>query len=112
MHRAPALPRLLAAAVAAYGCLKALNTLLDGVAEMKALLPVLEEIVFPIMAKCISADGQDVLEDVLELLAYFTYFGGARARAVACAWTCVWLCTSWLAALRAPGRACRSCSCS
>lgn len=66
----------LAAAVAAYGCLKALNTLLDGVAEMKHLLPVLEEIIFPIMAKCISSDGQDVLEDVLELLAYFTYFGG------------------------------------
>lgn len=65
-----------AAAVAAYGCLKALNTLLDGVAEMKHLLPVLEEIIYPIMAKCISSDGQDVLEDVLELLAYFTYFGG------------------------------------
>lgn len=65
-----------AAAVAAYGCLKALNTLLDGVAEMKHLLPVLEEIIYPIMAKCLSTDGQDVLEDVLELLAYFTYFGG------------------------------------
>eukprot|EP00879_Flechtneria_rotunda_P022091 GHRR01023309.1.p1 GENE.GHRR01023309.1~~GHRR01023309.1.p1 ORF type:complete len:1020 (+),score=395.54 GHRR01023309.1:417-3476(+) len=63
------------AAVAAYGCLKALNTLLDGVAEMKHLLPVLEEDIFPIMVKCISSDGQDVLEDVLELLAYFTYFG-------------------------------------
>jgi hypothetical protein len=64
--------------VAAYGCLKALNTLLDGVAEMKHLLPVLEEVLFPIMAKCLSTDGQDVLEDVLELLAYFTYFGGEQ----------------------------------
>eukprot|EP00878_Enallax_costatus_P038160 GHUV01043324.1.p1 GENE.GHUV01043324.1~~GHUV01043324.1.p1 ORF type:complete len:672 (+),score=261.35 GHUV01043324.1:958-2973(+) len=68
------------AAVAAYGCLKALNTLLDGVAEMKHLLPVLEEIILPIMAKCISSDGQDVLEDVLELLAYFTYFGELSPR--------------------------------
>jgi hypothetical protein len=45
---------------------------------MKHLLPVLEEIIFPIMAKCISSDGQDVLEDVLELLAYFTFFGGKQ----------------------------------
>jgi len=66
------------AAVAAYGCLKALNTLLDAVAEMKHLLPTLEEITFGIMSKCISSDGQDVLEDVLQLLAYFTYFGGGH----------------------------------
>ncbi|KAF8071226.1 SAD2 [Scenedesmus sp. PABB004] len=68
------------AAVAAYGCLKALNTLLDGVSEMKHLLPVLEGIIHPIMAKCIGTDGQDVLEDVLELLAYFTYFGELTPR--------------------------------
>jgi hypothetical protein len=74
-----------AAAVAAYGCLKALNTLLDGVAEMKHLLPVLEEVLFPVMAKCLSTDGQDVLEDVLELLAYFTYFGGESIWLSACA---------------------------
>jgi hypothetical protein len=72
----PGYTRPPAAAVAAYGCLKALNTLLDAVAEMKHLLPTLEEITFPIMSKCISSDGQDVLEDVLQLLAYFTYFGG------------------------------------
>lgn len=47
---------------------------------MKALLPVLEDAIFPILAKCISSDGQDVLEDVLELLAYFTYFGGTVTR--------------------------------
>eukprot|EP00878_Enallax_costatus_P040388 GHUV01046589.1.p1 GENE.GHUV01046589.1~~GHUV01046589.1.p1 ORF type:complete len:105 (-),score=29.37 GHUV01046589.1:221-535(-) len=47
---------------------------------MKHLLPVLEEIILPIMAKCISSDGQDVLEDVLELLAYFTYFGELSPR--------------------------------
>lgn len=45
---------------------------------MKHLLPTLEEITFPIMSKCISSDGQDVLEDVLQLLAYFTYFGGEQ----------------------------------
>lgn len=71
-----------AAAVAAYGCLKALNTLLDAVAEMKHLLPTLEDITFGIMSKCISSDGQDVLEDVLQLLAYFTYFGGRSSGAV------------------------------
>jgi hypothetical protein len=49
---------------------------------MKHLLPTLEEITFGIMSKCISSDGQDVLEDVLQLLAYFTYFGGRSTAAV------------------------------
>jgi len=50
---------------------------------MKHLLPVLEGSIFPVMAKCISSDGQDVLEDVLELLASFTYFGGGSDRTAA-----------------------------
>jgi hypothetical protein len=86
-----------AAAVAAYGCLKALNTLLDAVCERKHLLPVLEDITFPIMAKCISADGQDVLEDVLELLGYFTYFGGE-----CCVCVCVCVFAGVLCALERP----------
>lgn len=63
-----------AGAIAAYGCLKAINTLLDSVANLKHLFPVLEDILFPVMSKLLSTEGQDVFEDVLEILAYFTYF--------------------------------------
>lgn len=55
---------------------------------MKHLLPTLEEITFGIMSKCISSDGQDVLEDVLQLLAYFTYFGGGAQGAAGARFVC------------------------
>jgi hypothetical protein len=63
-----------AAGIAAYGCIKALNTLLESVSSLKHLFPSLEELLFPLMQKNISTDGQDVFEEVLEMLAYFTYF--------------------------------------
>ena len=34
----------------------------------------LEEIVFPVLRRLVSSEGQDVLEEVMELLAYFTYY--------------------------------------
>jgi hypothetical protein len=67
----------LAAGIAAYGCIKALNTLLESVASLKPLFPALEELLFPIMQKNISTDGQDIFEEVLEMLSYFTYYGDA-----------------------------------
>ena len=63
-----------AAAVAAFGCLRAINTVLDGVSELKHMFPLLENICWPIMTRMISTDGQDLIEDVLEMLAYFTFF--------------------------------------
>ena len=38
------------------------------------LLPQLESILFPIMQRMVSTEGQDVFEDVLEIVAYFTFF--------------------------------------
>jgi len=52
------------AGMAAYGCIKALNTLLSSVSGLPELLPALEEILFPIMHKMISTAGQDVFEEV------------------------------------------------
>lgn len=52
------------AGMAAYGCIKALNTLLSSVSGLPELLPTLEEILFPIMQKMISTTGQDVFEEV------------------------------------------------
>lgn len=38
------------------------------------MFPQLEEILFPIMQAMCSEDGQDVFEEILEMIAYFTYF--------------------------------------
>lgn len=60
--------------MAAYGCLRAITTLLDSVANQKALLPALEASLLPLMTHFLSSSGQDVFEDVLEILAFFTYY--------------------------------------
>ncbi|GAX74708.1 hypothetical protein CEUSTIGMA_g2156.t1 [Chlamydomonas eustigma] len=62
------------AAMAAYGCIKAINTLLSSVSSLSELHLPLEEILFPVMQKMISTEGQDIFEDVLETLAIFTYY--------------------------------------
>ena len=50
--------------LAAYGCIKALNTLLGSVSSVPELYPALEDILFPIMQKMISTDGQDLFDEV------------------------------------------------
>ena len=60
--------------MAAYGCMRALSTVLDSVSSMSALFPELEAILFPLMQRLTSTEGQDVFEEVLELISYFTYF--------------------------------------
>ncbi len=45
-----------------------------SVSGLPQLLPQLEGILFPIMQRMVSTEGQDVFEDVLEIVAYFTYF--------------------------------------
>jgi hypothetical protein len=66
--------------MAAYGCLRALSTVLDSVSSMPALFPQLEAILFPVMQRLCSTDGQDVFEEVLEIIAYFTYFSATVRR--------------------------------
>lgn len=61
-------------AMAAVGCLRAIATILESVNALPHLYPAMEEILFPIMSKLISTEGQDVLEEVLDILSYFTYF--------------------------------------
>lgn len=61
-------------AMAAVGCLRAIATILESVNALPHLYPAMEEVLFPIMSKMISTEGQDVLEEVLEIVSYFTYF--------------------------------------
>ncbi|MEW5303971.1 MAG: hypothetical protein WDW36_006614 [Sanguina aurantia] len=60
--------------IAAFGCMRALNTVLSSVAGLPLLFPSLEEVLFPIMEKMISTDGQDIFDEILEMLSYFTFY--------------------------------------
>ncbi|KAI8465003.1 MAG: armadillo-type protein [Monoraphidium minutum] len=62
------------AAMAAFGCIRTLNALLDSVSTLTELLPRLEEALFPVMHEMTSSRGQDVFEEVMEMASYFTYF--------------------------------------
>lgn len=54
-----------AAGLAAYGCLRAINTLLESVSGLgPELFPSLEAALYPMLYKLISSEGQDVMEEV------------------------------------------------
>ena len=61
-------------ALAAFGILRALSTVLDGVSTLPGLFPQLEAIVFPILQNMIAPSGLEVFEELMELVSYFTYF--------------------------------------
>ena len=52
----------------------ALSTVLDSVSSLPHLFPQSEEILFPIMQAMCTEEGQDVFEEILEIISYFTYF--------------------------------------
>ncbi len=54
-----------AASIAAYGCLRAMNTLMESVSGLgPQLYPVFEDALLPLMQKYLSTDGQDIIEEV------------------------------------------------
>jgi hypothetical protein len=61
-------------ALACLGCLRTIATILDAVTSQPALYPSLEAQLLPVMQRMLSMDGQDVYEEVLEILAYITYY--------------------------------------
>ena len=61
-------------ALAAFGCLRALSTVLESVSSLPHIFPALEPIVFPVLQRMCGQEGQDVFEEILEILSYFTYF--------------------------------------
>lgn len=60
--------------MAAFGCIRTLNALLDSVSTLTELLPALFEALWPIMYEMTSSRGQDVFEEVMDMASYFTYF--------------------------------------
>ncbi|WOL12812.1 importin beta-like SAD2 isoform X2 [Canna indica] len=61
-------------ALAAVGCLRAISTILESVNRLPHLFVQIEPTLLPIMRKMLTTDGQDVFEEVLEIVSYMTFY--------------------------------------
>ncbi|KAL3507176.1 hypothetical protein ACH5RR_032558 [Cinchona calisaya] len=61
-------------ALAAVGCLRAISTILESVSSLPHLFVQIEPILLPIMRRMLTPDGQEVFEEVLEIVSYMTFF--------------------------------------
>ncbi|XP_024396720.1 importin beta-like SAD2 [Physcomitrium patens] len=61
-------------ALAAVGCLRAIGTILESISRLPELYPAIEPTLLPIMQRMLTIDGQDIFEEVLEIVSYMTYF--------------------------------------
>ncbi|PSC72993.1 importin beta-like SAD2 [Micractinium conductrix] len=61
-------------ALAAYGVLRALSTVLESIHGLPQLYLQMEEVLFPILERYTSTDGQDIFEEIMQLATYLTYF--------------------------------------
>ncbi|KAE8022774.1 hypothetical protein FH972_008548 [Carpinus fangiana] len=61
-------------ALAAVGCLRAISTILESVSRLPHLFVQIEPTLLPIMRRMLTSDGQEVFEEVLEIVSYMTFF--------------------------------------
>ncbi|CAA3022080.1 importin beta-like SAD2 [Olea europaea subsp. europaea] len=61
-------------ALAAVGCLRAISTILESVSRLPHLFVRIEPTLLPIMRRMLTTDGQEVFEEVLEIVSYMTFF--------------------------------------
>ncbi|KAI4334803.1 hypothetical protein L6164_013512 [Bauhinia variegata] len=61
-------------ALAAVGCLRAISTILESVSRLPHLFVRVEPTLLPIMRRMLTTDGQEVFEEVLEIVSYMTFF--------------------------------------
>ncbi|CAN6244311.1 unnamed protein product [Urochloa humidicola] len=61
-------------ALAAVGCLRAISTILESISSLPHLFIQIEPTLLPIMRRMLTTDGQDVYEEVLEIVSYMTFF--------------------------------------
>ncbi|KAL6523812.1 secondary alcohol dehydrogenase (SADH2) [Orobanche hederae] len=64
-------------ALAAVGCLRAISTILESVSRLPHLFLQVEPTLLPIMCRMLTTDGQEVFEEVLEIVSYMTFFSPA-----------------------------------
>ncbi|CAI9117362.1 OLC1v1018740C1 [Oldenlandia corymbosa var. corymbosa] len=61
-------------ALAAVGCLRAISTILESVSSLPHLFVQIEPTLLPIMRRMLTSDGQEVYEEILEIVSYMTFF--------------------------------------
>ncbi|ONK72530.1 uncharacterized protein A4U43_C04F20370 [Asparagus officinalis] len=61
-------------ALAAVGCLRAISTILESVSRLPHLFVQIEPTLLPIMRRMLTTDGQEVFEEVLEIVSYMTFY--------------------------------------
>ncbi|VAH31463.1 unnamed protein product [Triticum turgidum subsp. durum] len=61
-------------ALAAVGCLRALSTILESISSLPHLFIQIEPTLLPILRRMLTSDGQDVYEEVLEIVSYLTFY--------------------------------------
>nr|XP_017226651.1 PREDICTED: importin beta-like SAD2 isoform X2 [Daucus carota subsp. sativus] len=61
-------------ALAAVGCLRAISTILESVSSLPQLFVSIEPTLLPIMRRMLTTDGQEVFEEVLEIVSYMTFY--------------------------------------
>ncbi|KAG6406065.1 hypothetical protein SASPL_133662 [Salvia splendens] len=61
-------------ALAAVGCLRAISTILESVNSLPDLFIHIEPTLLPIIRRMLTTDGQEVFEEVLEIVSYMTFF--------------------------------------
>ncbi|KAF9606113.1 hypothetical protein IFM89_023136 [Coptis chinensis] len=61
-------------ALATVGCLRAISTILESVSKLPSLFIEIEPTLLPIMRRMLTTDGQEVFEEVLEIVSYMTFF--------------------------------------
>ncbi|XP_019170979.1 PREDICTED: importin beta-like SAD2 [Ipomoea nil] len=61
-------------ALAAVGCLRAISTIIESVSRLPHLFEQIEPTLFLIMRRMLTPDGQDVYEEVLEIVSYMTFY--------------------------------------
>ncbi|XP_042481836.1 importin beta-like SAD2 [Macadamia integrifolia] len=61
-------------ALAAVGCLRAISTILESVSRLPHLFVQVEPTLSPIMRRMLTTDGQEVFEEILEIVSYMTFF--------------------------------------
>ncbi|XP_058102570.1 importin beta-like SAD2 isoform X2 [Magnolia sinica] len=60
-------------ALAAVGCLRAISTILESVSRIPHLFIQIEPILLPIMRRMLTTDGQEIFEEVLDIVSYMTF---------------------------------------
>lgn len=61
--------------LAAYGCMRAMSTVIEAVSSRPQLLPPIEEVFYPVLGSMLGGSfGDDLLEETLDVLTYLTYY--------------------------------------